>query len=148
MRTVVFAIVLLFVYITTAHAEPKETLASRFYDATTAKQIDTMASNAAVAILRQDPKKTRQSEIYRQWAKESFGSPEYKAIYVQFLVENFSADELTAMSEWAKSPFFLEYMNKWLQFPQWSAPRFQDFLKAKNPGLHRRLRAEGFDRTK
>ena len=148
MKTVVFAVVLILSCIAIAHAESKEALASRFYDATTAKQIGTMARNAAAAILNQDPNKTRQSEIYEQWANESFGSPEYKAIYVQFLVENFSAEELTAMNEWAKSPFFLVYMNKWLQFPRWSAPRFQEFLKAKNPELHRRLKAEGFDPTK
>jgi hypothetical protein len=148
MKTMVFAVILLVSGIATAQAESKETLASRFYDATTAKQVETMARNAAAAILRQDPKKARQSEIYGQWAKESFGSPEYKTIYVQFLVESFSAEELAAMNEWAKNPLFLTYMNKWLQFPQWSAPRFQEFLKAKNPELHRRLRAEGFDPAK
>ncbi len=126
----------------------KEALAAKFYDATTAKQIDAIARNAAAAILREDPSRVRQSEIYRQWAKESFGSPEYKAIYVQFLAENFNADELTAMNEWAMSPQFLSYMNKWQQFPQWSAPRFQAFLRAKNPELHRRLKAEGFDPAK
>ena len=131
-----------------AQALAKDALASRFYDATTAKQIDVMTSNAAAAILRENPSKVRQSEIYRKWAKESFSSPEYKAIYVQFLVEKFSADELTAMNEWATSPLFLGYMNKWQQFPQWSAPRFQDFLRAKNPELHRRLKAEGFDPAK
>ena len=125
-----------------------EALASKFYDATSAKQVEAVARNAAAAILREDPSKVRQSEIYRQWAKESFGSPEYKAIHVQFLTENFTAEELTAMNEWAKNPQFLSYMNKWQQFPQWSAPRFQAFLRVKNPELHRRLKAEGFDPAK
>jgi hypothetical protein len=148
MKAIVFAIVLLFSGIALGQVGSKEALASQFYDSTTAKQIEAMASNAAAAILREDPTKVRQSQIYRQWAKESFGSPEYKAIYVRYLVENFNAEELVAMNEWAKSPFFLTYMNKWMQFPQWSAPRFQEFLKAKNPELYRRLRAEGFDSTK
>lgn len=125
-----------------------EALASKFYEATTAKQIDAIARNAAAAILREDPTKVRQSEIYEQWAKESFSSPEYKVIYVQFLAENFTAEELTAMNEWAQSPQFLSYMNKWQQFPQWSAPRFQAFLRAKNPELYRRLKTEGFDPAK
>lgn len=131
-----------------AQEASKEKLASQFYDATTAKQIEAMANNAAAAILREDPKKVRQSQIYRQWAKEAFGSPEYKAIYTQYIVENFSADELVAMNEWAKNPFFISYLNKWMRFPQWSAPRYQEFIKSKNPELHRRLKAEGFDPAK
>jgi hypothetical protein len=107
-----------------------------------------MTRSAANAILREDASKVRQSEIYRQWAKESFSSPEYKSIYVHFLVENFSEQELSAMNEWAKDPNFITYMNKWQRFPQWSAPKFQDFLRLKNPELARRLRAEGFDPNK
>lgn len=76
--------------------------------------------------------------VPRWWAKNALQ-------YVQFLVENFSAEELLAMNEWAKNPLFLGYMNKWQQFPQWSAPKFQEFLKMKNPELAQRLRAEGFD---
>ncbi|MES2535170.1 MAG: hypothetical protein V4632_04770 [Pseudomonadota bacterium] len=126
----------------------KQKLASQFYDKTTAKQIDAMTRNAANGILREDPTKVRQSEIYRQWAKESFSSPEYKNIYVQFLVENFNDEELSAMNEWAKDPVFGAYMNKWQRFPQWSAPKLQEFLRSKNPELARRLRAEGFDPNK
>jgi hypothetical protein len=126
----------------------KQKLASQFYDRTTAQQIDAMTRSAANAILREDESKVRQSEIYRQWAKESFSSPEYKSIYVHFLVENFSEQELSAMNEWAKDPNFITYMNKWQRFPQWSAPKFQDFLRLKNPELARRLRAEGFDPNK
>jgi hypothetical protein len=126
----------------------KEDLASRFFDATTARQIDGMTKNAAAAILKEDPTKKRQAEIYRQWAKESFSSPEYKHIYVTYYVEAFSAEELTAMNEWAKHPLFLSYMSKVPQFAQWSAPRFQQFLASKNPELARRLRAEGFDPSK
>lgn len=122
----------------------KDELASSFFDATTAKQIDGMTKSAAAAILKEDPTKKRQAEIYRQWAKETFGSPEYKQIYVSYYVERFSAEELIAMNEWAKHPLFLSYMNKIPQFAQWSAPRFQQFLASKNPELARRLRAEGF----
>jgi len=126
----------------------KQKLASLFYDRTTAQQIDAMTRSAANAILREDTSKVRQSEIYRQWAKESFSSTEYKNIYLQFLVENFSEQELSAMNEWAKDPNFITYTNKWQRFPQWSAPKFQEFLRSKNPELAKRLRAEGFDPNK
>jgi len=143
-----FAFALCLLLSSAASAQPPERLASQFFDATTAKQIDAMTRNAANAILKQDASKIRQSEIYRQWAKESFGSPEYKQIYVQYYVANFTVEELLAMNEWAKSPLFLGYVNKMQQFAQWSGPTFQDFLKTKNPELARRLRAEGFDPSK
>lgn len=121
----------------------KELLAARFYEATIAKQIDEVVKSAGKAILREDPSKVRQSEIYQQWAKEVFHSNEYKAIYVQFWIENFDRDELKAMNDWAQSPLFVRYSQKWQNFPQWSAPRFQAYMKKVKPELERRLQAEG-----
>lgn len=131
-----------------AQAADKQKLASEFYDRTTATQIDAMTRNAANAIVRQDPSKVRQAEIYREWAREAFSSPEYKSIYVQFFAENFSEEELIAMNEWAKDPIFVAYMTKLQRFPQWSAPKLQEFLRSRNPDLASRLRAEGFDVNK
>ena len=148
MKALLFSVCFVFASSVAAQALPREELASSFFDATTLKQIDGMTRNAAAAILREDPKKVRQSEIYRQWAKESFGSPEYKQIYVTYYVDNFSTEELIAMNEWAKNPAFITYMNKVQQFTQWSASRIQKFLSTKNPELTRRLRAEGFDPSK
>jgi hypothetical protein len=148
MRLSVLVLLLAFAAAANAQGISKEQLASQFYEATTARLVGDTVNNAAAAILREDPKKVRQAEIYKQWALETFGSKEYKDIYIQYFVENYSQEELVAMSEWAKNPLFLDYMAKTLQFTQWSAPRFQQLLSIKNTELVRRLRAEGFDPSK
>lgn len=124
-------------------ASRKAELASQFYDATTKKQIDAIASEAASRILREDPTKVRQSEIYREWALESFSSPEYKAIYVEYMIEMFTEEDLGQMNAWAKSAAFQKYFAIWPKFQAWSGARFQSFLRQKNPDLMRRLSAEG-----
>lgn len=148
MKCLFFAVFFLLSSFTLAEPLSKQRLASRFYDATTAKLVDGMARGAAEAILRQDPSKVRQSAIYAQWAKESFHSPEYKNIYTDYYVEKFSVEELASMNEWANDPNFVSYMVKVMQFQQWSMPKFQEFMKSKKPELEKRLRTEGFDPNK
>ena len=126
----------------------KAQLASRFYDATTAQLIGTAVSTATTAIVRDNPKKKRQSEIYRQWALETFGSKEYKEIYIQYYIANYSREELLAMNEWAKNPMFLRYMEKTQQFAKWSEPHFQKILSVRNEELARRMHAAGIDPAK
>ena len=128
-----------------SNSNDKQNLASQFFDATVAKQVELIATSAANGILKEDSTKVRQAEIYKQWALESFGSKEYKEIYTEYLVEKFDENELIEMNKWAKSAYFLSYMLKWQGFLQWSQPKFQDFLKLKNPELARRLKVEGFD---
>lgn len=145
MKLIILIIALFLSTSALSNPDEKQNLASQFFDATTAKQIELIAASAANEILKKDPTKVRQAEIYKQWALETFSSKEYKKIYTEYLVERFDNNELIEMNKWAKSPYFLSYMVKWQGFPQWSQSKFQSFLKLKNPELVRRLKAEGFD---
>lgn len=120
-----------------------DVLASRFYDATTAKQIEPMVDGMMKAVLKE--KSRREAEIWREWALETFKSPEYKRIHTSRLVEMFSRDELRELLELTSNPVFLTYMRKWQSFPQASNADFSALLRARNPELARRLRAAGFN---
>lgn len=143
MKATIVIIFLLLSKLAFATDARKIELASQFYDSTTGKQVETIASEAASGILREDPTKVRQSEIYREWARETFSSPEYRAIYVDYMLEVFTEEDLVQLNEWARSPTFQKYFVAWPKFQAWSASRFQSFLRQKNPELMRRLSAEG-----
>jgi len=127
-----------------AYAADSETeaLASKFYEATTAKQIDQMVNGMMSAVLREKSK--GEAEIWRDWALETFKSPEYKKIYTSRLVQMFTKDELTELIKLTSNPVFLTYMKKWQEFPQASNADFTALLRARNPELARRLQAAGF----